>query len=120
MLAVACVWRRSKLTRVARCSRMIPTRWIMPAQPSTAAGRASGSSTSPGTRSMDSKQRLGARPHEATHEEAVREERTHHGMAHEARGSCHENALHDTRIVACRQVIFPRAPRAVLAIMGAC
>ena len=66
------------------------------------------------------KQRLGARPHEAAHEEAMREERTHHGMAHEAGGSGHENALHDSRIVACRQVIFPRAPRAVLAIMGAC
>src|SRR5262245_21935034 len=55
MFAVDCVCSRSKVTPAARRSRMIPTRWIMAEQPSTEAGSASGSRTSPGTRSMDSK-----------------------------------------------------------------
>src|SRR3990167_2600169 len=60
MLAVAWVWRRSKVAPWRRCSRMIPTRWTIAAQPSTDPARASGSSTSPGTRSMASNPRRSA------------------------------------------------------------
>jgi hypothetical protein len=55
MFWVARVWRASKVTPRLRCSRMIPTRCTTALQPSTEAGSASGLSTSPGTRSIDSK-----------------------------------------------------------------
>src|SRR5262249_58777096 len=55
MFWVARVWRASKVTPRLRCSRMMPTRCTTALQPSTEAGSVSGFSTSPGTRSIDSK-----------------------------------------------------------------
>ena len=61
---------RSKVTPRARCSRMMPTRWMTAAQPSTAALERLGRSTSPGERSMASKplrSRFGAAADQAAH-----------------------------------------------------
>ena len=58
--------------------------------------------------------------HEASYEEAVGEERPHHGVPHEARGARYEDQLHDGRIVARGAAIFAGRRPGRAAIMEPC